>query len=116
MATPEELKKQQEANELLEKENEILRKRLALQNDSYSLSTAYLESLKEILGVKTKLSQFDQDTFDINKKIQRAIRDQNLDLEDSVEKVKQVSKKLTNNKIILIKDKYYFLLESFRFL
>lgn len=98
MATPEELRKQQEANELLEKENEILRKRLALQNDSYSLSTAYLESLKEILGVKTKLSQFDQDTFDINKKIQRAIRDQNLDLEDSVEKVKQVSK---NKKLIL---------------
>ena len=98
MATPEELRRQQEENALLEQENEILRKRLELQNESYSLSTSYLESIKEILGVQSKRSQFENDTLDINKKIQRAIRDQNLDLEDSVEKVKQVSR---NKKLIL---------------
>ena len=98
MATPEELRRQQEENALLEKENEILRKRLELQNESYSLSTSYLESIKEILGVQSKRSQFENDTLDINKKIQRAIRDQNLDLDDSIEKVKQVSK---NKKLIL---------------
>ena len=98
MATPEELRRQQEENALLEKENEILRKRLELQNESYSLSTSYLESIKEILGIQSKRTQFENDTLDINKKIQRAIRDQNLDLEDSVEKVKQVSK---NKKLIL---------------
>jgi len=98
MATPEELKRQREENELLEKENEILRKRLELQSESYSLSTSYLESIKEILGVQSRRTQFENDTLDINKKIQRAIRDQNLDLEDSVEKVKQVSR---NKKLIL---------------
>jgi hypothetical protein len=98
MATPEELKRQREENELLEKENEILRKRLELQSESYSLSTSYLESIKEILGIQSRRTQFENDTLDINKKIQRAIRDQSLDLEDSVEKVKQVSK---NRKLIL---------------
>jgi hypothetical protein len=87
MATPEELKRQQEENALLEQENEILRKRLELQSESYSLSTSYLESIKEILGVQSKRTQFENDTLDINKKIQRAIRDQNLDLDDSIEKV-----------------------------
>lgn len=109
MATPEELKRQREENELLEKENDILRKRLELQNESYSLSTAYFESIKEILGIKSRLNQSDTDTLDINKKIQRAIRDQNLDLEDSVEKVKQVSK---NKKLILEAQKQENLLES----
>jgi len=98
MATPEELKRQQEENALLEQENEILRKRLELQSESYSLSTSYLESIKEILGIQSKRTQFENDTLDINKKIQRAIRDQSLDLEDSVEKVKQVNK---NKKLIL---------------
>lgn len=98
MATPEELRRQQEENALLERENEILRKRLELQSESYSLSTSYLESIKEILGIQSKRTQFENDTLDINKKIQRAIRDQNLDLEDSVEKVKQVSR---NKKLIL---------------
>jgi hypothetical protein len=98
MATPEELRRQQEENALLERENEILRKRLELQSESYSLSTSYLESIKEILGVQSKRTQFESDTLDINKKIQRAIRDQNIDLEDSIEKVKQVSR---NKKLIL---------------
>lgn len=98
MATPEEIKRQQEENALLEEENKILRRRLDLQNESYSLSTSYLESIKEILGIQSKRTQFENDTLDINKKIQRAIRDQSLDLDDSIEKVKQVSK---NKKLIL---------------
>lgn len=109
MATPEELKRQREENELLEKENEILRKRLELQSESYSLSTSYLESIKEILGVQSRRTQFENDTLDINKKIQRAIRDQNLDLEDSVEKVKQVSR---NKKLILEAQKQEAVLED----
>jgi hypothetical protein len=109
MATPEELKRQQEQNALLEKENAILRKRLELQSESYSLSTSYLESIKEILGIQSKRTQFENDTLDINKKIQRAIRDQNLDLEDSIEKVKQVSR---NKKLILEAQKQEAILES----
>jgi hypothetical protein len=97
MATPEELRRQQDINNVLQQENESLRRRLELQNESYSLSTSYLESLKEILGINSRLSQADQDTLDINKKIQRAIRDQNLELDDSIEKVKQISK---NKKLI----------------
>jgi len=109
MATPEELKRQQEENALLEQENEILRKRLELQNESYSLSTSYLESIKEILGIQSKRTQFENDTLDINKKIQRAIRDQNIDLEDSIEKVKQVSK---NKKLISEAQKQEIALED----
>jgi len=109
MATPEELKRQQEENALLEQENEILRKRLELQNESYSLSTSYLESIKEILGIQSKRTQFENDTLDINKKIQRAIRDQNIDLEDSIEKVKQVSR---NKKLILEAQKQEIALED----
>ena len=92
MATPEELKRQQEENALLAQENKILRERLELQNESYSLSTAYLESLKEVLGIQSRRTQSENDTLDINKKIQRAIKDQNVELELSSDKLKQINK------------------------
>jgi hypothetical protein len=92
MATPEELKRQQEENALLERENRILRERLELQNESYSLSTAYLESLKEVLGIRSRTLQYENDTLDINKKIQKAIKDQNVELELSSDKLKQINK------------------------
>jgi hypothetical protein len=92
MATPEELKRQQEENALLERENRILRERIELQNESYSLSTAYLESLKEVLGIRSRTLQYENDTLDINKKIQKAIKDQNVELELSSDKLKQINK------------------------
>jgi hypothetical protein len=92
MATPEELRRQQEENALLAQENKILRERLELQNESYSLSTAYLESLKEVLGIQSRRTQSENDTLDINKKIQRAIKDQNVELELSSDKLKQINK------------------------
>ena len=88
MATPDEVKKQKELNDLLTRENEILKKRLELQSDSYDLSSSLIENLKDALGIQSKRNTFDSGLLDINKKINQSIRDQKLDFEgiDTIQK------------------------------
>lgn len=90
-------KKLAEENNLLRQQNNLLEQRLKIQEEGYSVSTAYLESLKEALGIQTRLSQRESDTLDINKKLQKAIKDQNTELNSVVQKTKEISK---NNDLI----------------
>mgnify|MGYP003703987855 CR=1 FL=1 len=93
MATPDEVKKQKELNDLLDQENKILREKLRLQSDSYDLSSTLLEDLKEILGIRSKLTTYEKGIYDINKQINRSIRDQKVEYEDVSDITKQIKKK-----------------------
>ena len=92
MATPEEIKKQKELNDLLEQENRLLKRKLELQSESYDLSSTLVEDLKETLGIQSRRSVFESGVLDINKKINRAIRDQRLEFEDIEDIQKQISR------------------------
>jgi hypothetical protein len=81
MPTPDELKRQKELNDLLEQENKLLREKLKLQSDGYDLSSSLVENLKDVLNIQSRRNTFDSGVLDINKKINRAIRDQKLDFE-----------------------------------
>jgi len=85
-------KKLAEENNLLRQQNNLLEQRLKIQEEGYSVSTAYLESLKEALGIQTRLSQRESDTLDINKKLQKAIKEQSTELNSIAQKTKEIAK------------------------
>ena len=103
MATPDEVKKQKELNDLLTKENEILKKRLELQSDSYDLSSSLIEDLKDALGIQSKRNTFDSGLLDINKKINQSIRDQKLDFEG----IDTIQKQIKKNSDLINKAKIF---------
>ena len=85
-------KKVAEENALLKEQNKILEQRLKIQEEGYSVSTAYLESLKEALGLQTRFTQGEIDILGINKKLQKAIRDQSTQLSSVEQKTKEIAK------------------------
>jgi hypothetical protein len=99
MATPDEVKKQKELNDLLTRENEILKKRLELQSESYDLSSSLVENLKDVLGIQSKRNTFDSGLLDINKKINQSIRDQ----KTKSENINEVQKQIKKNKDLINK-------------
>lgn len=82
MATSDELKKAQELNKLLEEDNENLRKRNKLQSEGYDMSSSLVESLKEVLGIRTRQTTFEQDILNTNKEINKSILTQRGGLQD----------------------------------
>jgi len=76
----------------LSEENKLLKERNKFLEEGYSLSTSYLDSLKEILGIQSKLSQYESDTLDVNKQLQKSIKNQNTDLNSIAEKSKEIAK------------------------
>ena len=82
MATADDLKKQQELNKSLQEENEILRKRNKLQSEGYDMSSSLVESLKEVLGIRTRQNTFEQDILNTNKEINKSILSQKSGLQD----------------------------------
>jgi hypothetical protein len=103
MATPDELKKQKELNDLLEQENLILKRKLELQSESYDLSATILEELKETLGIRTRLTTYEKGVYDLNKKINRTIRDQKLEFDN----IKGIQKQIQNNADLINKAKLF---------
>jgi len=97
MATADDLKKQQELNKALEEENAILRKRNKLQSEGYDASSSLVESLKEVLGIRTRQSTFEQDILKTNKDINRSILNQKSGLQDLNTTKNQIRK---NNDLI----------------
>ena len=67
-------------------EIKYLKERNKFLEEGYSLSTSYLESLKETLGIQSKLSQNESDTLEINKQLQKLVKNQNTDLNSIAEK------------------------------
>ena len=92
MPTPDEIKKQKELNDLLEQENRILREKLKLQSESYDLSSSLVEDLKDVLGIQSRRNTFDSGVLDINKKINKAIRDQRIEFDEIEDVQKQIKK------------------------
>jgi len=103
MPTPDELKRQKELNDLLEQENKLLREKLKLQSDGYDLSSSLVENLKDVLNIQSRRNTFDSGVLDINKKINRAIRDQKLDFEG----IKDVQKQIKKNADLINKAKLF---------
>ena len=58
--TPEQIK-------LLQQQNDLYRKQLDMQAEGYSLSSSYLESLKEILGIRSRTSVSDNNILTTTK-------------------------------------------------
>ena len=85
--------------QLLQQQNDLYRKQLELQAEGYSLSSSYLESLKEILGIRSRTSVSDGNILDINKKINKEIAAQ----KGVYEKSSDVQKQIVKNKDLIHK-------------
>jgi hypothetical protein len=103
MPTPDEIKKQKELNDLLEQENRILREKLKLQSESYDLSSSLVEELKNVLGIESRRSTFESGILDVNKKINRAIRDQKIEFEG----IESIQKQIVKNATLINKAKLF---------
>jgi hypothetical protein len=104
MADPKDNKNQdtsnlEKENGLLKAQNAILQQRLTLQEEGYSLSSSYLESLKEVLGVKTKLTAFENDIYGISKQINKSLLSQKGEYDD----IKDLTKQIKSNKDLIAK-------------
>jgi PHD/YefM family antitoxin component YafN of YafNO toxin-antitoxin module len=93
--------KVQETIKLQKEEIDLLRKRLSLQEEGYSLSSSYLESLKEVLGVKTKLTAFENDIYGISKQINKSLLSQ----KGGYDNVKDLTKQIKSNQDLLNKSR-----------
>ena len=82
MATADDLKKQQELNKSLQEENDLLRKRNKLQSEGYDMSSSLVESLKEVLGIRSRQNTFEQDILNTNKEVNKSILSQKSGLQD----------------------------------
>jgi hypothetical protein len=91
--------KVQETIKLQKEEIDLLRKRLTLQEEGYSLSSSYLESLKEVLGVKTKLTASENDLYSIGKQINKSLLSQ----KGGYDNVKDLTKQIKSNQDLLNK-------------
>ena len=83
----------------LQQQNDLYKKQLELQAEGYSLSSSYLESLKEILGIRSRTSVSDGNILDINKKINKEIAAQ----KGVYEKSSDVQKQIVKNKDLIHK-------------
>jgi len=90
--TPEEIK-------LLQEENRLLREGKNLQQESYDISVRVVESLKEVLGIRTRQTTFDQNLLNTNKKIADAILNQKTGLSS----VKEITNQISKNKELILK-------------
>jgi hypothetical protein len=84
--------KDKERIKLLEEQNRLYRRQLELQEEGYSLSTSYVESLKEVLGIRSKLSTADSNLLSLNKKINKEILNQKTGLDKASDVQKQINK------------------------
>jgi hypothetical protein len=85
--------KDAEKIKLLEEQNKIYRRQLDLQEEGYNLSTSYVESLKEVLGIRSKLVTGESTLLSLNKQINKAILDQVV----GSDKISEVQKQITKN-------------------
>ena len=93
--------KVQETIKLQKEEIDLLRKRLTLQEEGYSLSSSYLESLKEVLGVKTKLTASENNLYGISKQINKALLSQ----KGGYDNIKDLTKQIKSNEDLINKSR-----------
>ena len=85
----------------LEKQNYLLEKQLEYQSDSFSLSSQYVDSLKETLGLQSKSTTFQNGFLDVNKKINKAILNQKV----GVSSIKDINKQILSNEKLIQQSK-----------
>lgn len=103
MASNEDKKNQEVKNQLLQRENDLLKDRLKLQSDSFDMSSSLVESLKETLGIRTKQTTFEQNLLSVNKDINKEIFNQKYGLKEINDIEKQINKNndLRNKSLII---------------
>jgi hypothetical protein len=72
--------------------NELLKRQIELQAEGYSLSSSYLESLKEILGIRTRQTVTETNLLSTNRQINKEILNQKFAISDVNELQKQIKK------------------------
>ncbi len=81
-----------DTNDLLREQLELLKQVKDLQQDSYDVSAAAVDSIKEALGINSRRSTFEDATLRTNKSISQAILDQKTGLRDLESIGRQISK------------------------
>ena len=81
-----------DANDLLREQLELLKQVNDLQQNSYDVSTAAVDSIKEAMGINSRRSTFEDATLRTNKSISQAILDQKTGLRDLESIGRQISK------------------------
>ena len=70
------LDEQKKINAELERELKLKERAKAIDQDRLSLSSGLVDSIKETLGVKTRISTFDNNILKVNKEINKVILNQ----------------------------------------
>jgi len=92
MASEQDLNREKELLKTQEERLKAQQKLNELESDSIGLSTSLVDSIKEIQGIKSKTSTFDQNILSINKKISNEILGQKSGLSDISSVQKQIKK------------------------
>ena len=86
-------KKSEEQNRLLKEQNSELEKKLRLQEESFNISNAAIDSLKEALGIQQRRSTEDSNLLKTSKEINNGILNQKTGLRD----VSKISTQIAKN-------------------
>ncbi len=90
-----------DTNDLLREQLELLKQVKDLQQDSYDVSAAAVDSIKEALGINSRRSTFESATLKTNKSIAQAILDQKTGLRD----LESIGRQINKNQDLLNKAK-----------
>ena len=90
-----------DTNDLLREQLELLKQVKDLQQDSYDVSAAAVDSIKDALGISSRRSTFESATLKTNKSIAQAILDQKTGLRD----LESIGRQINKNQDLLNKAK-----------
>ena len=99
MATEQELNRQKEYLANQQEINKAKEKQRQLDTESLGLSSSLVDSIKEIQGISTKRTTFDQNLLKVNKEINKEIAGQKSGLSD----ISTIQKQITKNEDIIKK-------------
>ena len=86
------LDEQKKINAELEREIKLKERAKAIDEDRISLSSGLVDSIKETVGVKSRISTFDNNILKVNKEINKVILDQRKSYDDIGSLTKQITK------------------------
>ena len=93
------LSEEEKKKQLLEEQLKIQRQISDLEHDRLGFSSSLIDSLKEVMGIKSRQTTFDQTTLKVNKQLHKAILDQKSDLTN----IGGIEKDILKNKILIEK-------------
>jgi hypothetical protein len=93
------LSDEEKKKQLLEEQLKIQRQISDLEHDRLGFSSSLIDSLKEVMGIKSRQTTFEQTTLQINKQLHKAILDQKSDLTN----IGGIEKDILKNKLLIEK-------------